>query len=222
MAADLRTRGIVLRRTNYGESDRILNLLTPEGKLAVLAHGARKEKSRLAGGIELFSVADIVVHQGRAKLATLTSAKMLRFFGDILSDFDTLELAGAFLKKLDRVTEQVNSPEHFVLLTETLDGLNRHLSPDLVRTWFSLNLARINGEEVNLIRDAEGNELLPELAYMWDHTENALRSTPSGFIGAREIKLARFLLSNPLSRAEKIENITVLIPPVLDLAKKIG
>lgn len=68
MPSDLRTRAIVLRRTNYGESDRILNLLTPEGKVAVLAKGVRKEKSRLAGGIELFSISDVVIHQGRSNL----------------------------------------------------------------------------------------------------------------------------------------------------------
>ena len=33
MSADLRTYGIVLRRTNYGESDRIVNFVTPEGKI---------------------------------------------------------------------------------------------------------------------------------------------------------------------------------------------
>ena len=59
MPSDLRTHAIVLRRTNYGESDRILSLLTPEGKIAVLARGVRKEKSRLAGGIELFSTDDV-------------------------------------------------------------------------------------------------------------------------------------------------------------------
>lgn len=54
MQNDLHTRAIVLRRTNYGETDRILNLLTPEGKKSVLAKGVRREKSKLAGGIELF------------------------------------------------------------------------------------------------------------------------------------------------------------------------
>ena len=62
MSSDLRTQAIILRRTNYGESDRILTLLTPEGKFSVLARGARKEKSRLAGGIELFSVSDVTIH----------------------------------------------------------------------------------------------------------------------------------------------------------------
>ena len=30
--ADFRTKAYVLRRTNYGEADRILNLITPAGK----------------------------------------------------------------------------------------------------------------------------------------------------------------------------------------------
>ena len=80
MPSDLRTRAVVLRRTNYGESDRILNFLTPTGKVSALARGVRKEKSRLAGGIELFTVSDVVIHQGRGSLGTLTSAKMLNFY----------------------------------------------------------------------------------------------------------------------------------------------
>ena len=113
MPSDIRTRAIVLRRTNYGESDRILNLITPEGKVAVLARGVRKSKSRLAGGIELFSVADVVIHQGRSTLSTLTSAKMLSFYSNLLADVSKLELAGTLLKRLDRASEQVPSPEHY-------------------------------------------------------------------------------------------------------------
>ena len=45
---DLRTKAIVLRRTDYGEADRILNLITPQGKIAVIAKGVRKEKSKLS------------------------------------------------------------------------------------------------------------------------------------------------------------------------------
>ena len=70
-------------------------------------------------------------------------------------------------------------------------------------------------------RDTAGNELSPDQTYIWDPIESALRPDPSGPISAREIKLARFLLSNPLSHAEKIENLPVIIPPILDLAKKI-
>ena len=120
MPADLRTQAIVLRRTNYGESDRILNLLTPEGKVSVIARGVRKEKSRLAGSIELFSVADVVIHKGHSDLGILTSAKMLRFYQGLLSDVERLELASSFLKKLSRASDQFTSPEHFSLLDQSL------------------------------------------------------------------------------------------------------
>ena len=51
------TEVIILARTDYGEADRILTVLSPEyGKLRLLAKGVRRVKSKLAGGIELFSV----------------------------------------------------------------------------------------------------------------------------------------------------------------------
>lgn len=219
MPSDLRSRAIVLRRTNYGESDRILNMLTPEGKIAVLARGVRKEKSRLAGSIELFSVADIVVHQGRSNLATLTSAKMLRFYSNILSDLSRLELAGSFLKRLDRAAEQVNIPEHYSLLVQSLAGLNSGLAIPVVSTWFDLNLARISGETINFLCDSSGEELSAELSYSWDYLESALRPDPSGHISAREIKLARFLLANKLSWTSKIDHLEDYLPPITQIAE---
>lgn len=219
MPSDVRTRAIVLRRTNYGESDRILNLLTPEGKVAVLARGVRKSKSRLAGGIELFSMADVVIHRGRSSLGTLTSAKMLKFYGGILTDVSRLELAGALLKCLDRVSEQVPSPEHFTILQQILSALDQGLPNDLISTWFTLNLSRANGEELNLIYDIFGEKLSANLRYYWDKTENALHPDITGRITAQEIKLARFLLSNPLAWAVKIENLPAILPPVHEIAK---
>lgn len=218
---DVRTQAIVLRRTNYGESDRILNFITPEGKVAALAHGVRKSKSRLAGGIELFSVADIVLHQGRAKLATLTSARMLQFYGNIIVDINRLELASQFLKRIERASEQVSSPEYFQLLQDALRGINAGLELNLVETWFNLNLCRINGEEANFFCDVTGVPLSAEQSYVWDSTENALRPESQGRIGVKEIKLARFLLSNPLAWASKIEDLTQLLPPISEIAKSL-
>lgn len=216
---DLRTQAIVLRRTNYGESDRILNLLTPEGKIAVLARGVRKEKSRLAGGIEPFSITDVVIHQGRSSLGTLTSAKMLRFFGQILSDLNRLELAGSILKRLDRAAEQVSIPEHYSLLVQSLSGLNANLSISVVSTWFTLNLARVSGETVNFLCDTAGHDLSPEQSYTWDSIECALRPDPYGIITANEIKLARFLLANQLSWVTKIEQLEQYLSPIAHIAE---
>lgn len=219
MPHDLRTHAIVLRRTNYGESDRILNLITPDGKIAVLARGVRKEKSRLAGGIELFSIADVVVHQGRSSLATLTSAQMLKFHSNILGDLNRLELASELLKKIDRAAEQVDDPGFFTILEQALDGLNSKISSDLIRAWFYLNLARISGEEPNFIYDTNSDELRPDQTYLWDSTDNALRQHPQGDIGASEIKFARFLLANSLRAATRVNNYETFLPPIAQIAR---
>ncbi len=219
MPSDLRTKAIVLRRTNYGESDRIINFLTPDGKISALARGVRKEKSRLAGGIELFSVADVVIHQGRSNLATLTSAKMLQFFSNILTDIARLELASNFLRRLERLSEHVSSPDYFQTLVEVLSGLNDALPSALVETWGLLNLSRISGDELNLAYDTKGNKLEPNFYYRWEASESALCPDARGNISAKEIKFARLLLSHHLATAAKVDGYESLLPPLLALAK---
>ncbi|HMR73254.1 MAG TPA: DNA repair protein RecO, partial [Candidatus Saccharibacteria bacterium] len=97
----IRTRSIVLRRTNYGEADRILQLLTPDhGKLSVMAKGVRREKSRLAGGVELLAVSDITLVSGKSDIWTLTGAKMDTFFAHIMTDYDRLQFAYEAIKQV--------------------------------------------------------------------------------------------------------------------------
>lgn len=220
--SDLRTHAIILRRTNYGESDRILNLLTPEGKISALAKGVRKEKSRLAGGIELFTIADVVIHRGRTELGTLTSARMLRYFSNILTDMSRLELAATFLKRLEKLSEQVSTPDYFNLLTEILAGLDNSLPLALIETWGLLNLYRIGGEELNLIYDINNEKLDQNLTYHWDSSGAALRPDSHGALSAKEIKFARFLLSNKLALAAKVDSYGDLLPPLLTLAKTLN
>ncbi len=219
MPNDLRTHAIVLRRTNYGESDRILNLLTPEGKIAVLAKGVRKEKSKLAGGIELFSVGDVVVHQGRGNLAVLTSAKLICFYQNILLDMARLELASECLKKVEKAAEQTDNPDYFDLVNQALAGLNKEFLPIAVKSWFTLNLAQAVGEEVNLTADAEGGELIATERYFWDNAESALRKNPQGQISAAEIKLARLMLTNKLATVARVADIDRLVEAMMPIVR---
>lgn len=219
MPNDLRAQAIILRRTNYGETDRILNVLTPEGKISVLAKGARKEKSKLAGGIELFSVTDIVVHQGRGNLGTLTSARMLRFYSNILSDLTRLELASEILRRAERISEQIDNPDYFAIVDQALAGLHQQLSPDLVKIWFLLNLTQASGEEINLLSDVSGEALQPEFRYFWDGIESALRPDDRGNIGSKEIKLARLLLEKPLASIARISQVSDFIAPLYPIMR---
>ena len=219
MPNDIRTQAIILRRTNYGESDRILNLLTPEGKISALAKSVRKEKSRLAGGIELFSVSDVVVHQGRSNLGTLTSAKMLHFYGNILADLPRLEFASSCLRKLEKAAEQTDNPEYFEILQAVLAALNKSANLEVVQTWFAFNLARAMGEELNLLTDIAGADLDSAQKYFWDGAEMALRADERGSIGAREIKLARIMWEQSLATILRIQQVAEIITPLTGIAR---
>lgn len=212
--AALRTTAIVLRRTNYGEADRILNLLTPEGQLAVKARGVRKEKSKLAGGIEMFCLSDVVIHQGRSELGTLTAAKMLTFYEQILADIAKLEFASEVLKRINAVSQQVDNPRFFDITKQTLAALQANYNLDLVKIWFEVNLKKATGEEINLVRDKSGAKLMPEQTYAWDAFAEALMPAATGQITADHIKLLRLMCVVPIDTVVRVVGVEELLPPL--------
>lgn len=207
---DLRTEGLVLRRTNYREADRILNILTPEGKFSVLARGVRKEKSRLAGGIEPFCLTEVNLHFGRGELATLTGAKMKKYYKRILGDLERLEFASEAMRMVNKITEGVTSQEYFLLLLQVFSGLDSGIDLGVVRVWFLLNFAKISGEEINFVRDVEGECLVEGERYFWDGLNSALRQDNDGNISTDEIKVARLMMKNKLEVIAKIKKVEMI------------
>ena len=206
---DLRTEAFVLRRTNYGEADRILSLLATNGKIDVIARGVRKERSKLAGGIELFCLSEVTIHQKSPDaLGILTSAKMLHFYQNILTDLSRLELASTVLKQTSKLAVHIDSPELFDLLSQIFGALDRAETPlPLVELYFRLNFARISGEPPNFHTDTTGAKLSPDQTYIWDQSDQSLRPHPSGPLSAPHIKLLRLILSAPLSTVASVKDL---------------
>jgi DNA repair protein RecO (recombination protein O) len=219
---DLRTRSLVLRRTNYGEADRIVQLITPEGKRSVMVKGARREKSKLAGGIELLVLGDITIHDGKGELGVLTSARIVKFYGKILQDYDRLQFAYEAMKLVARGSEHIDSPEFFGILTGTFEGLDSAASIDLVQAWFYLRLAKVLGEELNLGTDADGEKLNSTTVYIYDVDDQAFRASEYGGITADHIKLLRVMTHNDLNLVRKVTGVESLLPEVLNLAKTVA
>ena len=75
MAGSLKTEAVVLRSLRYGEADRILHLYCSDrGRLAAIAKGVRKARSRFGGRLEPCARVALVLHQGRGDLLTVTGA----------------------------------------------------------------------------------------------------------------------------------------------------
>lgn len=217
----LQTRGIVLRRTNYGEADRILTVITPDyGKLSLMARGVRKPKSKLAGGIELFSVSDISFIKGRGEIDTLVSTRLIRHFNQIVRQIDRVRLGYDLLKTLNRATEDHTEAEYFELLEQALPALNDHtISSDLINIWFSARLLRLAGHQPNLTTTIKGDKLVTGQTYNFDFEAVSFLPHDQGHFTTNDIKFLRLVFSGNhpkvLNKVEASEKFTTTVRPLI-------
>jgi DNA repair protein RecO (recombination protein O) len=70
-----KTEAVVLRSLRLGEADRVLHLYTEDrGRLGAVAKGVRRVGSRFGGRLEPLSRVQLVLHEGRSDLCTITAA----------------------------------------------------------------------------------------------------------------------------------------------------
>lgn len=226
MATSLTTRAIILRRTNYGEADRILTILTPEyGQQAVIARAVRREKSKLAGGIELFAVCELGLVRSSTNtdgMWTLTSSRIVMFYGQIMTDYDRLQFGYETVRQIANLSNAIAAPELYQVLDDVLAALNNLLVDlRLVKTWFYLHLARLRGGELNLWTDSNGMKLVEGANYSYDTVEGVFVYVENGGKFTTEvIKLLRLLDANSATLLVRLNTINgEVICQALDLAR---
>lgn len=94
-AAALKLTGVVLRTVDYGESDRVVALLTAErGKVSAFARGARASRRRFGGALEPFTEVAAEARERRgSELVALESVSVVRGFGAIRADLTRIACA---------------------------------------------------------------------------------------------------------------------------------
>lgn len=211
----LLAEGIVLSRTDYGEADRILTLLTPEqGKLRLMARGVRKPKSKLAGGIELFSTAEISYMHGRGEIGTLISARLVTYYSNIVQNIDRVQLGYELIKQLNKATEDQPEAEYFQLLQQAFTALNdATIDIGLIRLWFQAQLLKQAGHSPNLQTDNSGQKLTPYQAYNFDFDAMTFTPYSSGKFTAGHIKTLRLLFDGHVpTKLQHVQGMTDLLP----------
>ncbi|HET8674062.1 MAG TPA: DNA repair protein RecO [Thermoleophilaceae bacterium] len=119
----VKTEAIVLRSIRYGEADRILHLYTQDrGRLGAIAKGVRRPRSRFGGRLEPLFRVDLVLHEGRGELCTVTSASTVSAHPRIRERRETLQRAtqacDAVLRLFD--SQEPNHPAYNLLCHELM------------------------------------------------------------------------------------------------------
>lgn len=129
-----RFRGIVLRRTNLAEADRLVILITPSGKKKVVARGVRKMTSRKAGALELFNVVDVQVSTSARSWPIIQEVTVVTAFPSLREDFNRVShayWAGELVDRLVHEEAEENSLfealyKYLVHLDSAHDSLDIH------------------------------------------------------------------------------------------------
>ncbi len=214
------TTAIVLARTDYGEADRILTLLTPcQGKLKAIAKGVRKSKSKLAGGIELFSVSEISYIVGRSDINTLISTRLVKHYGSIVKDLNRTALAYDTIKLINKTTEDQPEEAYFNLLRQGFEALDSpNINLDLINSWFSAQLLKLAGHSPNLTFEKNGQKLIVGQKYDFDY--EAMVFYPGKTYNSDQIKFLRLIFSNnKLEILQKIQNLEGLVKETQSLVR---
>lgn len=139
-------QGIVLRSYPFGESDRVVIILSPNhGKLRTVAKGVRKTKSRFGGRLEPLTHVDLVLYEGR-NLDTITQVSVIEAFPHVRMDLERVGIAGAMLNAVDAVAQENESAHRlFLLLHRGFRVLDSGPADPGLLTAFYLKLAALVG-----------------------------------------------------------------------------
>ncbi len=131
-----KTEGIILKRKNFGEADRILTSFTKKfGKVSVLARGVRKITSRRAGNVELLNRVMMFLHQGK-NFYILTEAESINTYSALKSDLTLSTYAYHLIELTDKLTAE--NQENVILyenLLAVLDKLSRNPRQIFIRAY---------------------------------------------------------------------------------------
>lgn len=157
--ATIKTSGIIIRKLNLGEADKILTVLTRDrGKIRVLAKGVRRPKAKLSGFSDIFHYNDFILAEGR-NWDIVTSAVTVERF---LRDDTALEQIGLMYyvcELTDKLIEETQTVlGSFELLRETLAYMKNHPGSIIARSYFEMKLLTLLGFAPELNRCVVGGQ----------------------------------------------------------------
>ncbi len=189
------TQAIILKRLNFSEADRILTVITPDkGRLSLLAKAVRRPKSKLAGGLELFSVSDITYVEGRSELKTIISTRLKNHYRNIVSDVNKTMAMYEYLKVLDEITQHGVENGLFEILKEAMAYLDEEDSSiAIANAWLVTKLLKSDGRSINTEKPANSSKFSEEDEYEFSYDDMIFIKVNQGVFTPNHIKFLRLV-----------------------------
>lgn len=141
-----KTEGIIIKRKNFGEANRILTIFTKRsGKIQIKAIGVRKITSRRSSHIELLNYSSLSLYKGKS-LPILTEVQTIKEYPNIKNNLVKIGFAYHLCELIDGLcAENQQNCEVFYLFLETLERLNNQKDIVSIVHEFEVELLTILG-----------------------------------------------------------------------------
>jgi DNA repair protein RecO (recombination protein O) len=138
--------GIVIRTTDYAETNKIVTLYTREwGKVGVMARGAKKPNSRLAAITQPFTYGHFLIQKGRG-LGSLQQGEIIYSMRSMREDIFLTAYASYIIDLTDKSTEEKKpNPYLFQLLLQTLQFLDEGYDQDILMHIYEMKMLNVLG-----------------------------------------------------------------------------
>lgn len=211
---------IILRRTNYAEADRIITFLTPAGKVKAIVKGVRRSKSKLAGGVELFSESSITFLYTRGDFARVISTRLEQHWDGIVGDLQRMMFGYEVMKLLDATIEDDASSEYYQLLKGVLSALADETIPlAAVTVWFYARFLALQGHGINIKTDQTGKKLEEDQLYGFSTEHMCFYPESNGVFRAAHIKFLRLCLTHQAGVLRQVKEVEQVSEPLAHLMK---
>lgn len=164
-----KTEGIVVKRRNFNEADRILTIFTKnKGKVTVKAKGVRRIASKRSPHTELLNYGVFNLYQagGESSMPILTEVETIENYSDLKKDLKRIGLAYHFCELIDSLcAENQENEEIFILLNQALKKISDDNRLDLISYRFELKLLKLLGfyRETAILQADETQEYIESI-----------------------------------------------------------
>ena len=142
----VKTRGLVVRKSDYGESNSMLTILTDElGVVSACAYGVRSKKSKIRSAVQPLCCTGFVLSKKGGEIYRVDSAEIIESFYPICEDVEKLALAN-YLCEAGREAYADGDVRILKLILNTLYVLAyKDIPVRVAKAVFELKLMQLSG-----------------------------------------------------------------------------
>lgn len=141
--------GIIISETSYGESSKIINILSRDGIIGVIAKGAKNIKSPLRSFTMSFTYAAFTIYYKENTLSTLKSVDVIDDLKNIKKDITLISYMSFLCDLANQVIKQNNDSLIYDILISALVKINNWMDPMIITNIVEIKYLDFLGVGIN-------------------------------------------------------------------------